>query len=628
MEIQPKTIENNLIPVDLNVTETSSETFGAGTGTPSTNTTPPANIGTDWTDVSGVDKPEDNATVGADWTSNLDNIPEIRGWSHDLIFSAVDADTVAWTAGSIYLPSGATYSIDAGNTGNMAAKTYIYFNKAVSQTVLQTSTTASNAVGTNKILIAVAENSTNDAIHVIEYDASVVPASDGWHTGGNNTPTEEISPAGYLHVLCSNLPSDEDYWTSINSGYSQTPFNTTPNGFSVKIKLKILQADTGYSGSGISLLFNNNGNGNYGGGIIFWSDGVTLWDDNLSVDYPFDTTDDYHIYEMVVRTDTGKIRYYIDNVFIQENDAETDSNPFGWGTEAVTLAVNGSSVDEEISVDYIYTATNDNSYDPSNGNSDATFQVFGGIGGILVGKNNFAPNSITANEIAANTITAGNIASGTITTNEIAANAITAGQIDVGNLAAIVADMGTITAGNITLDTSGYIRGGQTAYNTGTGFFLGYSTSAYKFSIGSTTNYFLWDGTDLTLTGKINKLAGDILYQSADTEADTTEGSYTKYKEITVYQPGTYRIKFDLNAQNVGQTIYGRIYVNDVAVGTEQSRAITSYATFSEDISGIVSSDKIQFYAHVANSGSNPGKYKNFRLYVSQFDNSTVDLDT
>ena len=30
-------------------------------------------------------------------------------------------------------------------------------------------------------------------------------------------------------------------------------------------------------------------------------------------------------------------------------------------------------------------------------------------------------------------------------------------------------------AGAITLDTNGLIKGGQTAYNTGTGFFLGYS---------------------------------------------------------------------------------------------------------------------------------------------------------
>jgi len=51
-----------------------------------------------------------------------------------------------------------TFNIGTGNTGNMAAVTYIYFDKAVSITALQITTTAATAVGANKILIAVAQN--------------------------------------------------------------------------------------------------------------------------------------------------------------------------------------------------------------------------------------------------------------------------------------------------------------------------------------------------------------------------------------------------------------------------------------------------------------------------------------
>jgi len=82
----------------------------------------------------------------------------IQGWLHDMTFSASDHDTVAWTSGTITLLSGQAYSIGAGNTGNMTAVTYIYFNVAASITVLQTSTTASDAVGSGKILVAVAED--------------------------------------------------------------------------------------------------------------------------------------------------------------------------------------------------------------------------------------------------------------------------------------------------------------------------------------------------------------------------------------------------------------------------------------------------------------------------------------
>lgn len=81
-----------------------------------------------------------------------------KGWSHDLVFSATDHDTVAWTSGIIYLADGTTYAIIAGNTGNIAVTTYIFLDLDSSETVLQTTPNASVAVGTRKILIAWAKN--------------------------------------------------------------------------------------------------------------------------------------------------------------------------------------------------------------------------------------------------------------------------------------------------------------------------------------------------------------------------------------------------------------------------------------------------------------------------------------
>src|SRR3990167_6350196 len=52
--------------------------------------------------------------------------------THTIVFSVTDADTIAWAAGTITLSNGRTFSIDAGNTGNMAALTYIYLDTAVS----------------------------------------------------------------------------------------------------------------------------------------------------------------------------------------------------------------------------------------------------------------------------------------------------------------------------------------------------------------------------------------------------------------------------------------------------------------------------------------------------------------
>jgi hypothetical protein len=62
----------------------------------------------------------------------------------------------------------------------------------------------------------------------------------------------------------------------------------------------------------------------------------------------------------------------------------------------------------------------------------------------------------------------------------------------------------TITGGGITLSGGGNIKGGQTAYNTGTGFFLGYSGTDYKFSIGNaSTKGITWDGNTLSIGGDV-----------------------------------------------------------------------------------------------------------------------------
>lgn len=205
----------------------------------------------------------------------------IQGWQLSSAFSAPDADTVAWGAGTLTFPDGQTFAISGGNTGNIAALTYIYFDKAASTTVLQTTTTAATAVGTNKVLIAVAQNNAD----------------------------------------------------------------------------------------------------------------VTKF---------------------------------------------------------------------------------------------ATFQVFGGAGGM---------NPL---------ITADNIAAGTITADEISANTITANKLDVSELSAITADMGDLTAGTITLPSGGHVKSGQSAYDTGTGFWLGNDGGTPKFSIGdSAGSKVTWNGTTVGVVGAI-----------------------------------------------------------------------------------------------------------------------------
>jgi len=74
----------------------------------------------------------------------------------------------------------------------------------------------------------------------------------------------------------------------------------------------------------------------------------------------------------------------------------------------------------------------------------------------------------------------------------------------------------TLTGGGLTLSAGGSIKGGQTAYAAGTGFFLGYESAAYKFSIGNGTKYLTWDGSALTIRGTLN--ADDITAGTLATE--------------------------------------------------------------------------------------------------------------
>jgi len=174
--------------------------------------------------------------------------------------------------------------------------------------------------------------------------------------------------------------------------------------------------------------------------------------------------------------------------------------------------------------------------------SEAIFQSFGGSGGIKVNKDNIQAGAITADEIAANTITA----------NELAANSVTATEMDVAYLSAIAADMGTLTAGNLTLSSGGYVREGQTDYNTGSGFWLGDVSGSAKFSIGNSTgdNNLTWDGDNLTINK--TKLLFQSLFGNGEDgnvtiSSNTTLTADRYYDDLTInsgytLSPAGYRI--------------------------------------------------------------------------------------
>lgn len=71
---------------------------------------------------------------------------------------------------------------------------------------------------------------------------------------------------------------------------------------------------------------------------------------------------------------------------------------------------------------------------------------------------------------------------------------------------------GAMTIGaSLSIGTSGNIKSGATAYNTGTGFFLEYNAGTPRFFIGAAAGHKLtWDGTSLAITGNLTATTGTI----------------------------------------------------------------------------------------------------------------------
>lgn len=109
--------------------------------------------------------------------------------------------------------------------------------------------------------------------------------------------------------------------------------------------------------------------------------------------------------------------------------------------------------------------------------------------------------------------------------------------------------------------------------------------------------------------------AGNNLLVYADTQENISPTSYTEMKKIVINATGTIRVKFSLMAGNNGYAVYGRIYKNGVAVGTERSNATQSTVEYTEDIA-VTSGDSIQIYCKLASSGMG-GYVSNFRIYIA-----------
>lgn len=144
------------------------------------------------------------------------------GWGQTCAFTSTDLDTVSWGAGTFTSADGNAYSISAGNTGDMTAKTYIYLSLLESETEYQTSTTSSDSVGLGKVLIAVAENAAVSATFMLSEATQIV----GDNILANTIDASKIT-VGQLSAISADLGSITAGELNINDNFLVNPTGDT-----------------------------------------------------------------------------------------------------------------------------------------------------------------------------------------------------------------------------------------------------------------------------------------------------------------------------------------------------------------------------------------------------------------
>jgi len=154
------------------------------------------------------------------------------GWGQTCVFSSTDLDTVSWGAGTFTSANGVSYSISAGNTGNMAAKTYIYLSLNDSKTAYQTTTTPATAVGVGKVLIAVAQNGTVDATYNLSEATQIV----GDNILANSINASRLEAGSVAVDVYLSVGSGDDIFKADADGISLGDANFADAPFNVDMK--------------------------------------------------------------------------------------------------------------------------------------------------------------------------------------------------------------------------------------------------------------------------------------------------------------------------------------------------------------------------------------------------------
>ena len=117
---------------------------------------------------------------------------------------------------------------------------------------------------------------------------------------------------------------------------------------------------------------------------------------------------------------------------------------------------------------------------------------------------------------------------------------------------------------------------------------------------------------------KIYKI-GDATLHTHGVPGNSAAGSYTKVKTITLdtlfKTPSTIRIHFELHSTSGGQ-VYGRLYKNGGAVGTQRNTVSSDWQLYNQDLS-FADGDTIELWVYSVGGAGYEVHYQNLRVLGS-----------
>ena len=166
---------------------------------------------------------------------------------------------------------------------------------------------------------------------------------------------------------------------------------------------------------------------------------------------------------------------------------------------------------------------------------------------------------------------------------------------------AITATSGSLSSlavsGALTVGTSGKITGGtSTSFNTGAGFFLGYDSDAYKFSIGdaSTKKNLTWDGTDIKIGGAQITAPDNPAVVIYDARSSSPP-SVTNARVVLTSNTNTFYLKQDYSEALRVEVVYPLGLLTSGTVSGEQTAIDSTMASIQAAVSYAPVSDPTNF---------------------------------